>query len=336
MDVFEKPYEAENQVILRLPPKRAEKLKEILQAGNLKDRLSIQLEEHGQSGKLTLDGEPLTISVKDLPTLIETHKTLDMKTFYKTADIGQILICEETEADANEEHSSATSQAKDKPQQKDKKSNQFPHGISAPLKNVRQRRFRKTARKKHGDNPEVRKEVIRLLKQDSDAFSSTFEIVFEDVDCKEETVQTQNEQTDNLEKPQVVVNAQLLKVFEECSSSDSEDGTKSEDEDDAADEEKNVEWRKYTNDELPTDVAVLTDPEEIAKIELQLETMSGQLCNLEQRKNRKGNLLANGNILNKMLLERFQIEFEDTLRHYKQYRQEYLRYLVMLGRASPK
>ena len=33
----------------------------------------------------------------DLPSTMESHKTIDNKTFYKTADICQLLICKEGE-----------------------------------------------------------------------------------------------------------------------------------------------------------------------------------------------------------------------------------------------
>ena len=33
----------------------------------------------------------------DLLTIMESHKTIDNKTFYKTADICQLLICKEGE-----------------------------------------------------------------------------------------------------------------------------------------------------------------------------------------------------------------------------------------------
>jgi len=39
----------------------------------------------------------------DLPTIIESQKTIDRKTFYKTADISQMLICKEGEPSDDEE-----------------------------------------------------------------------------------------------------------------------------------------------------------------------------------------------------------------------------------------
>jgi len=41
-------------------------------------------------GIVRLDGEPLSAKLVDLPCVIESLKTLDMKTFYKTSDICQV------------------------------------------------------------------------------------------------------------------------------------------------------------------------------------------------------------------------------------------------------
>ena len=41
----------------------------------------------------------------DLPTIIESQKTIDRKTFYKTADISQMVICKEGEPSDEEDNS---------------------------------------------------------------------------------------------------------------------------------------------------------------------------------------------------------------------------------------
>lgn len=51
------------------------------------------------------------------------------------------------------------------------------HGITGPLKNVRKRRFRKTAKKKIVESPEVEKEVKRLLRTDLSASHVSFEVL---------------------------------------------------------------------------------------------------------------------------------------------------------------
>ena len=39
-----------------------------------------------------------------MPTIIESQKTIDRKTFYKTADISQIVICKEGEPSDDEDN----------------------------------------------------------------------------------------------------------------------------------------------------------------------------------------------------------------------------------------
>ena len=89
---------------------------------------------------------------------MESHKTIDNKTFYKTADICQLLICKEGEDFDDEEDANSPVKKKKDPNKVDKKY-LYPHGIGPPLKNCRKRRFRKTLRKKYVEAPEIEKEV---------------------------------------------------------------------------------------------------------------------------------------------------------------------------------
>ena len=95
----------------------------------------------------------------DLPTIVESHKTIDNKFFYKTADICQLLICKEGEAFSDEEEVvSPVKKKKLDPYKVDKKY-LYPHGVAPPMKNCRKRRFRKTLKKKYVEAPEIEKEV---------------------------------------------------------------------------------------------------------------------------------------------------------------------------------
>ncbi|XP_015926719.1 transcription initiation factor TFIID subunit 7 [Parasteatoda tepidariorum] len=171
--------ELENQFVLSLPTVPAASLRAAVRSGvmNLKDRLKIDLEPDMRHAKVNFDKWTLKGKVMDLPSIIESYKTLDCKTFYKTADICQILICkEEEEAPQIEEE--------ENPKKKDTKDKRFmlPHGITPPLKNVRKRRFRKTLKKKYVDFPDIEKEVKRLFKTDNEAISVRFEVINADDD----------------------------------------------------------------------------------------------------------------------------------------------------------
>lgn len=80
---------------------------------NLKDRLTIQIENDMRNGAVRFDGWVLPAKIIDLPTIIESHKTLDSKNFYKTADIAQMMICKEEVDEVKEEVEDTTKKSKD-------------------------------------------------------------------------------------------------------------------------------------------------------------------------------------------------------------------------------
>ncbi|XP_043913206.1 transcription initiation factor TFIID subunit 7-like [Protopterus annectens] len=140
---------------------------------NLKDRLTIELHADGRHGIVRVDRVPLAAKLVDLPCIIESLKTIDKKTFYKTADISQMLVCTlDGDLYPPLEEPAGIVDPKNKKKDKDKeKKFIWNHGITAPLKNVRKRRFRKTAKKKYIESPDVEKEVKRLLSTDLEAVS---------------------------------------------------------------------------------------------------------------------------------------------------------------------
>jgi len=85
----------EQQFILRLPPGPAMALRHDVQQGamNLKDKLSIELAPDSRHGKVTYGGYVFNSKLVDLPCIVESLKTTDRKSFYKTADICQMLMC---------------------------------------------------------------------------------------------------------------------------------------------------------------------------------------------------------------------------------------------------
>ena len=310
MDMFTKPYELENQFLLRLPNEQAEKLKEILLAGNLRDRVSIDVNNDLRHGNVKIDGEKMTAKLVDLPCIIESLKTLDMKTFYKTADIAQMLICSiETEPEADQKESKSRSY-------KEKKF-LYPHGITPPLKNVRRRRFRKTARKKYIESPDIEKEVKRLLKADMEAESIEYEIVAE-----EEKQDPKDNAPPGKKDIDVTDHDELHKIFQDLSSSESE-----QEKDDDFDESMD-----FDSSELPSNVLVVTDKDERNKLELRAEQLLSELAELRKRKQRKEILIKGENIRNEMLKMRFQGELEELTVRITETRQEYLLTLAMLGR----
>lgn len=173
------PVELEAQFIIRLPEEPGKVLSELIKSGeNFKNRFSIQVHDDMRHGEVRLDHWLLYAKIVDLPTIIESWKSIDRKSLYKCADICQMMLCKE-ELDPIVEEESPTKNKRKDPLKVDKKY-LWPHGITPPTKNVRKRRFRKTLRKKCTEAPEIEKEVKRLLRADNEAASVTWEVVTED------------------------------------------------------------------------------------------------------------------------------------------------------------
>jgi TATA-binding protein-associated factor Taf7 len=225
----------ETQFILRLPEDYAHKLRDAIRSGaqNLKERLAISLENDLRKGMVRFDERYLYAKVVDLPCIMESHKTIDKKSFYKTADVCQMVICKEEPDPVTDDESPVKNKKKD-PNKVDKKF-LYPHGVTPSLKNVRKRRFRKTLKKKNVELPEIEKEVKRLLRTDNEAVNVKWEIVeseepVEAEQGRESPVKSKKEQASTSKghaKHKAVENIPVDEhhIFgEELSDSDDEDG----------------------------------------------------------------------------------------------------------------
>lgn len=143
-------------------------------------------------GEVRFDHWLLHAKVLDLPTVIESLKTIDGKSFYKTADVCQLIICkEELDIPTTDDESPNKNKKKD-PNKVDKKY-LWPHGITPPCKNIRKRRFRKTLKKKFVEAPEIEKEVKRLLRADNEAVKCSWDLVTDDQEDHKNIQSLQNE-----------------------------------------------------------------------------------------------------------------------------------------------
>ncbi|XP_003135286.2 transcription initiation factor TFIID subunit 7-like isoform X2 [Sus scrofa] len=192
----EPPHELENQFILRLPLEHASTVRKMVHSGRaMKDKLKIDLSSDGRHAVVEVENVPLAAKLVDLPCVIGSLKTLDKKTFYKTADISQMLVCTAAggvHAPPEEPVTSTDVTAIRKNEKQRQKKYIWKHGITPPLKNVKKKRFRKTT-KKHIDfkqieeisfteyieSPDVEKEVKRLLCSDAEAVSARWEVIAE-------------------------------------------------------------------------------------------------------------------------------------------------------------
>ncbi|XP_034341928.1 transcription initiation factor TFIID subunit 7-like [Arvicanthis niloticus] len=191
-------HEIEEQFILRLPPEQAYAVRKIIHSRNVasKDKLKIDFSSDEHHAVVQVEDVSLPAKLVNLPCVIGSLKTIDRKTFYKTADISQMLVC----SPEGEPHSSkepvistgltVTGNIEGKAE---KKKYNWKHGITPPLKNVRKKRFRKTTKKlpdakqieeinfsEYTQSPSVEKEVKRLLFSDAEAINVRWEVVADD------------------------------------------------------------------------------------------------------------------------------------------------------------
>ncbi|KAB0791764.1 hypothetical protein PPYR_03564 [Photinus pyralis] len=159
--------ELEEQFILRLPSKQAKTVRKALLKGKkkkFKNVLSISLDNDKEirTGEVRVKTETLQAKMVNLPCVIDSNTTTDKTYIFKTANISQMLVCEKTPTEGS--------------------SSQHPHGLAPPLKNVRKQRFRKVLHNKENieEVVELERELLLLLRADSEACSTRFEIRYED------------------------------------------------------------------------------------------------------------------------------------------------------------
>ncbi|CAO3625042.1 unnamed protein product [Cunninghamella blakesleeana] len=142
-----------------------DKLHEYVKKREIPEDVKLHFKD-SRRGFFYLDGKKHDVTLVDLPTIIETQKTLDKKQFYKIADISQMLVVDGATLE------NPLSQQMNNKHHTDPYS--YPHGLTPPLKYVRKRRFRKKLSKRAIE--EVEREVERLLEVDATAEDVTYEV----------------------------------------------------------------------------------------------------------------------------------------------------------------
>jgi transcription initiation factor TFIID subunit 7 len=115
----------EEQFILRLPPALSERMRLALASKAKRDaagppgKFSIQFLDK-RNATFTLDGKKYPASLMDLPCIVESHKFTKKRTFYKSGDVGQVLLVRMPGEEAPESY-------------------KLPHGITPAAKNAADR-----------------------------------------------------------------------------------------------------------------------------------------------------------------------------------------------------
>lgn len=143
----------------------------------------------GRRAAINIQGRHYAAVLVDLPCIIESMKSWDRKGWWKSADISQMLL---VMGQIDTEDAAKTYQV---PKEIDSKTWQWPHGLTAPMHNARERRFRK--RVSHRTIEAAEEEVERLLALDEQVMvqKGRSEYTILDLDA----MRDQEEQSDEFE-----------------------------------------------------------------------------------------------------------------------------------------
>ncbi|CAN0327803.1 unnamed protein product, partial [Laminaria digitata] len=81
------------QLVLRLPDGLKETMRDRVAADTGLDGVDFTPTKKGSRRfTFTMDGKTYPARLVDLPCIVETQKTLDRSTFFKSGDVGQMLV----------------------------------------------------------------------------------------------------------------------------------------------------------------------------------------------------------------------------------------------------
>lgn len=132
------------------------------------------LDVNGRRGILIVRGRQYAFTVVDLPTITEGLKSWDKKNFIKSVDISQLCLVLGRCADDEEARNFPL------PPDVNPKTYQYAHGLTAPMRNVRKRRFERTTRTRLDDIEAIERKVNSLLEADAKATDVSWEILDRD------------------------------------------------------------------------------------------------------------------------------------------------------------
>ena len=151
----------EEHFILRLPQQLADNIRPLVKSRNVPADFNLTFKD-ARTGKLSYKNKSYNTTLVDLPCITESLKTIDSKQFYKiqgifinSLDVSQMLIVHENLKLKFKDHA-------------------FPDGLTDPLKDVRNSRFRKRMNKKVIEDVEA--QVERLLSLDLESEEVRYEV----------------------------------------------------------------------------------------------------------------------------------------------------------------
>uniref|UniRef100_A0A3Q3F2Y9 TAF7 RNA polymerase II, TATA box binding protein (TBP)-associated factor n=1 Tax=Labrus bergylta TaxID=56723 RepID=A0A3Q3F2Y9_9LABR len=309
----------------RLPSEYASTVRRIAQSSsmNMKDRLTIELHPDGRHGIVRVDRVPLACKLVDLPCMIESLKTVDKKTFYKTADVCQMLVCT-LDGDLYpplEEPTGTDPKSKKKDKDKDKKFMLLTLHVTQSLSLSLSLSL---SRSQYIESPDVEKEVKRLLSTDAEAVSVRWEIIAED----ESKEADQHGSLANLDSSpgtsghkmghgSSAQRDELREIFNDISSSseDEEDeGDRHEDEDlNIMDTEDDLvrQLQEKLNESDPAQNESDRNNQIVMEYQVQINSVKGKLQETRARKKQQEELIMK--VENQALKNRFQALLDEIV-----------------------
>ena len=105
--------ELEEQVLIRFPSQVGNRISELISDEstgrcNLRNKLTCTFDQDLRHCTITLEDKQLYGRIYDLPTIIETMKTFDKVTMYKSCEVGQMIVCKEQPWDSISDDIKAT------------------------------------------------------------------------------------------------------------------------------------------------------------------------------------------------------------------------------------
>ncbi|KAJ9643268.1 hypothetical protein H2204_002164 [Knufia peltigerae] len=138
------------------------------------------LDTLGRRGIMIIRGNQYAITMVDLPCIVEGMKSWDKKGWIKSIDVCQMLLV------LGRCHTDEEARNYPLPEDVDPKNYQYAHGLTAPMKWVRKRRFARTKRTRVDDIESVERRVKALLEADKAATLVRYQLLDHDPRLDEE------------------------------------------------------------------------------------------------------------------------------------------------------
>ncbi|OMJ29643.1 GPI-anchor transamidase [Smittium culicis] len=171
----------ESHFIVRVPEEICESVYEIVNKRDIGDKIDITFIDNRRA-VFRFEDQLYKAKLVDLPTITESYRTTDKKQILKVADISQMLLVEEKISGFEDEKLKKLLEIRDIA---------YPHGLAPPLQNVTRRRFR--PRISNAKVESIEEEVMRLLQQDENALSISYELFDLSVDAESNIAENETE-----------------------------------------------------------------------------------------------------------------------------------------------